>query len=185
MIDIYNNLSLSKYSWKDIHITEWEKLWSNGRIDIIGNNDLAQLSYCTVYYILSSIRTDWIHGITPGTLANANLRYHGHVFWDQDIFIFPGLLLLHQDYAKSLIRYRYNNLNGAYYNANITNNNLNGYNTAKYPWESAFTGIETNNANEWNSKLEIHLSASISWDINQFYITTQNKTWLKIYGYQM
>ncbi len=43
--------------------------------------------------------------------------------------------------------------------------------------------LETNNANEWNSQLEIHMGASIAWVFNEYYMVTQNLTWMKEVGY--
>jgi trehalose/maltose hydrolase-like predicted phosphorylase len=47
----------------------------------------------------------------------SGLGYNGHVFWDADTWMFPALLLLHPELAKSMIDYRYNHLAEAKKNA--------------------------------------------------------------------
>ena len=37
----------------------------------------------------------------------------GHTFWDQDIWMYPPLVLLHPDLARSSLRYRKNRLPAA------------------------------------------------------------------------
>lgn len=62
--------------------------------------------------------------------------YQGHLFWDQDTWMFPPVLLLHQNLGRILVTSRLRTLDGAYENARI-----NGHFGAQYPWESAVTGI--------------------------------------------
>eukprot|EP01084_Bolivina_argentea_P215461 365803_1 len=167
--------------WLQQHINEWEmNIWSKGRIDIIDNNiTMSSNVYASLYYIISSIRNDWCFGISPGSLATNG--YKGRVFWDQDIWVFPSLLLLHNTLSHCQLMYRYNTLNGAYFNANIT-----GYinNSARYPWQSGSTGIElvpdTAPGNH-----SILINGAIAWTINKYYEITNNKTWLKHIGFPM
>ena len=63
--------------------------------------------------------------------------YNGHLFWDQDTWMFPPVLLLHQDLAKILMTARLRTLDGAYENAR-----RHGNKGAQYPWESAVTGTK-------------------------------------------
>lgn len=36
----------------------------------------------------------------------SGLGYNGHIFWDMDIWIYPALLILKPQMAKTLIEYR-------------------------------------------------------------------------------
>ena len=73
---------------------------------------MAQAVYGSMYYILSSTRHDWPYGLSPGGLPGGE-EYMGHTFWDQDIWMYPPLVLLHPDLARSSLRYRKNRLPAA------------------------------------------------------------------------
>ena len=73
---------------------------------------MAQAVYGSMYYILSSTRHDWPYGLSPGGLP-AGEEYMGHTFWDQDIWMYPPLVLLHPDLARSSLKYRKDRLPAA------------------------------------------------------------------------
>ena len=86
----------------DEHRAAWRDLW---RADIaIDGFVWAQTAvHSDLYYLLatSTADTHWpmgACGLTPG--------YVGHVFWDSDTWIFPALLLLHPERARSLVMFR-------------------------------------------------------------------------------
>ena len=87
------------------HKAAWRDLWNSGRIEIEGDVDMAQAIYGSLYYILSSTRHDWPYGLSPGGLPGGE-EYMGHTFWDQDIWMYPSLVLLHPDLARSALKYR-------------------------------------------------------------------------------
>ena len=37
------------------HVKAWSRLWQQGRIDLVGDLDLARLTYSSWYYLLSSM----------------------------------------------------------------------------------------------------------------------------------
>jgi trehalose/maltose hydrolase-like predicted phosphorylase len=57
------------------HVDGWRQLWEN-RIEVEGDVYLASAVNASLYFILSSIREDWPHGLSPGGLASGG--YHGH-----------------------------------------------------------------------------------------------------------
>lgn len=63
--------------------------------------------------------------------------YFGHVFWDQETWMYPPLLMLHADLTWQLLetRFRPACISSAAENAMAT-----GYRGLRYPWESAYTG---------------------------------------------
>ena len=73
---------------------------------------MAQAVYGSMYYILSSTRHDWPYGLSPGGLPGGE-EYMGHTFWDQDIWMYPPLVLLHPDLARSSLKYRKDRLPAA------------------------------------------------------------------------
>ena len=57
-------------------------------------------------YSFSRAGTDY----SPSPMGLSGLGYNGHVFWDTDLWMFPALLVLHPDIAKSLVEYRFRRL---------------------------------------------------------------------------
>ena len=93
--------------------------------------------------------------------------------------MYPPILLLNPSIAKSLVQYRYDRLNGAYSKAKSYSPPYEG---AMFPWESAFTGVET--CPEWAATglREQHISADISLSVWQFYSVTRDAEWLEEIG---
>jgi hypothetical protein len=50
-----------------------------GGLEVEGDLWLAQALNASLYFIRSSIRADWAHGLSPGGLASTD--YGGHTFW--------------------------------------------------------------------------------------------------------
>ena len=96
----------------ETHAKEWNNLWDSGSIKIADDINLAQLTYGSLYNLLSSIRPDWQFGLSPGGLP-ASEEYLGHVFWDQDIWMYPGLLMMFPDIAKTALEYRHKRMGAA------------------------------------------------------------------------
>lgn len=125
----------SKSNLLQSHKDAWKYIWNSGKIDIEGNLELSQAVYGSMYYILSSIRSDWPYGLSPGGLSGGE-EYMGHTFWDQDIWMYPFLVLLYPDLARSCLQYRYERLpaarllaekygfNGKFYNNTSTNDRM-------------------------------------------------------------
>uniref|UniRef100_A0A0B7AKW7 Glycoside hydrolase family 65 central catalytic domain-containing protein n=1 Tax=Arion vulgaris TaxID=1028688 RepID=A0A0B7AKW7_9EUPU len=61
--------------------------------------------------------------------------YLGHIFWDQDIWMFPPIALLYPDLGRLIVETRTRTLAAAKILARES-----GFDGARYPWESAFTG---------------------------------------------
>lgn len=61
--------------------------------------------------------------------------YQGHVFWDQETWMYPPIQVLHSDFGKTLLKSRIRTLDSAKQLAKQK-----GYEGAMYPWESAYTG---------------------------------------------
>ncbi len=159
------------------HIAAWAQLWSSG-IELEGNRpDASIAANASLYAILSSVRDDWEYGLAPGGLTN---YYSGHSFWDTETWMYPALLLLRPSTAKSLVAYRFNRLDGAYSKAKTYNPPYAG---AMFPWESAFTGVETCPLFADTGLREQHISADISLAVWQYYAVTKDTEWLRTVGY--
>jgi trehalose/maltose hydrolase-like predicted phosphorylase len=160
----------------DQHRAAWADLW---RSDIAIDGDVrAQTAvHSDLYYLLatSTADTHWpmgACGLTPG--------YTGHAFWDSDSWIFPALLLLYPERAKSLVMFRSYTLPAAQARAQAL-----GLKGAKYPWEAdAENGSEqTPHFAYVLGEREIHVNADIAIAQWQYWLATQDRDWLKKYGW--
>ncbi|XP_010220242.1 PREDICTED: acid trehalase-like protein 1 [Tinamus guttatus] len=95
--------------------------------------------------------------------------YWGHVFWDQDTWIFPNILLFYPEAARAILEYRIRTLGGAFRNAQEQ-----GYEGAKFPWESAATGREVCPEEIYGAQ-EIHVTGDVLMAFEQYYHTTQDQ----------
>jgi protein-glucosylgalactosylhydroxylysine glucosidase len=159
------------------HIHSWASLWQSG-VEVIGSDrdDVAIAINCSLFAILSSVRSDWHHGLAPGGLTN---YYNGHSFWDTETWMYPPLLLLQPDMARSLMQYRFDRLDGAYAKARSYDPPYAG---AMFPWESAFSGVETCPLWAPTGLREQHISADIALAVWQYYSVTGDKKWLESTG---
>ncbi len=104
--------------------------------------------------------------------------YYGHVFWDADTYMFPPLLLLHPEMARSMIMFRYRTLDAAQQNAK-----RNGYRGAMYPWEAGPDGQETTPRFAYQNALyENHVNGDVALAAWQYFLATGDHDWLERYG---
>ena len=157
------------------HNQAWDDLWKSDII-IDGDAQAQQDIHSMLYHLTSFSRAGTSYSLSPMGLSG--LGYNGHVFWDTDIWMFPALLVLHPDIAKSLIEYRFERLQAAKRNAFS-----HGYRGAMFPWESADTGVEETPVWALSGPFEHHISADVALAAWNYYSVTQDKTWLKEKGW--
>lgn len=104
--ELYSDCALAVSELGQSHREEWRQLWANGRLEIVGNSVLAGKVNASLYELFSNVREDWSYGMSPGGIASN--AYNGHVFWDQETWMQPNILLLQQPIAHSLLDYRIN-----------------------------------------------------------------------------
>ncbi|RNL52134.1 glycoside hydrolase family 65 protein [Pedobacter jejuensis] len=157
------------------HNSSWDELWKSDII-IDGDPQAQQDVHSMLYHLTSFSRAGTSYSLSPMGLSG--LGYNGHIFWDTDIWMFPALLVLHPDIAKSLIEYRFERLEPAKRNAFS-----HGYKGAMYPWESADSGVEETPVWALSGPFEHHISADVALAAWNYYCVTQDKTWLKEKGW--
>jgi trehalose/maltose hydrolase-like predicted phosphorylase len=160
----------------DQHRAAWRELWRSD-IAIDGDAQAQTVVHSDLYYLLATSTADtrWpmgACGLTPG--------YTGHAFWDSDTWIFPALLLLHPERAKSLAVFRAHTLPAAQALAQAR-----GLKGAMYPWEA-----DPENGSEQIpyfahvlSEREIHVNADIAIAQWQYWLATHDREWLKHSGW--
>ncbi|MDQ1142453.1 trehalose/maltose hydrolase-like predicted phosphorylase [Pedobacter agri] len=157
------------------HNAAWDELWKSDII-IEGDPQAQQDVRSMLYHLTSFSRAGTSYSLSPMGLSG--LGYNGHVFWDTDIWMFPALLVLHPDIAKSLIEYRFERLEPARKNAFS-----HGFKGAMYPWESADSGVEETPVWALSGPFEHHISADVALAAWNYYCVTQDKVWLKEKGW--
>jgi len=108
----------------------------------------------------------------------SGLGYNGHVFWDCELWMYPAILVLHPEMAKSMVEYRYERLKEAKHNAFA-----HGYKGAMYPWESAASGNEETPVWALSGPFEHHITADVAIAAWNYYCVTQDKVWLREKGF--
>ena len=158
------------------HRAAWSDLWKSD-IVIEGDDEAQRAVHSDLYYLLSTSTADtrWpmgACGLTPG--------YTGHAFWDSDSWIFPALLLLHPQRAKSLVMFRAHTLPAAQARARDA-----GFAGAKYPWESdPERGTEeTPHFAYVLGEREIHVNADIAIAQWQYWLASHDIAWFRQSGW--
>ena len=153
------------------HSAAWGALWDSGGIELEGNLTIAAAANCSLYAILSNLRPDVNFSTSPGGLSTNS--YGGHVFWDEETWIFPDLLLLYPDLAAGMLQYRLDRLPVAAARASEY-----GFEGANWPWQSAFSGIDATRAPFIEGQYEHHISGDIAMAMRAYYLATLDASFL-------
>ncbi|MFT6337046.1 MAG: trehalose/maltose hydrolase-like predicted phosphorylase [Saprospiraceae bacterium] len=157
------------------HKQEWAKLWKSN-VTVTGDPEITRDIRFAIYHLYSFARANTAYSLSPMGLSG--LGYNGHIFWDTEMWMYPPLLILQPEIAKSLLEYRFERLEAAKQNAFA-----HGYNGAMYPWESADDGSEDTPVWALTGPFEHHVTGCIAWAFWKYYEVTQDKDWLGSRGY--
>lgn len=159
----------------NFHNKAWDELWKSDII-IEGDSQSQQDVHGMLYHLYSFSREGT--ALSPSPMGLSGLGYNGHIFWDTDLWMFPAVLVLHPEIARSMVEYRYQRLEAAKRNAFSK-----GYKGAMYPWESAETGVEETPVWALSGPFEHHITACVGIAAWNYYCVTQDKNWLREKGY--
>ena len=159
------------------HRAAWDQLWTSD-ITIEGDVDATRDVHSAMYHLYSFAREGTKLSLSPMGLSG--LGYNGHVFWDTELWMYPPLLVLHPEIARSLLEFRYDLLDEAKQNAFS-----HGYQGAMYPWESTTTGQEETPVWALTGPFQHHISGCVGWAAWQYYLVTKDKVWLQERGWPM
>ncbi len=157
------------------HLAEWEKLWKSDVV-IEGDIETQKSVRFALYHLYSFAREGTAYSLSPMGLSG--LGYNGHVFWDTELWMYPPLLALHPEIAKSLLEYRYQRLSAAKQNAFS-----HGYQGAMFPWESSDEGSEDTPVWALTGPFQHHITGCVGWAFWKYYQVTKDKIWLRDRGY--
>ncbi|MBX9733619.1 MAG: glycoside hydrolase family 65 protein [Chitinophagaceae bacterium] len=157
------------------HQKAWAQLWKSD-IQIEGDPQSQQDIRSMLYHLYSFTREG--SDMSPSPMGLSGLGYNGHVFWDTELWMYPALLVLHPEMAKSMVEYRFQRLTAAKKNAFN-----HGYKGAMFPWESAGTGVEETPVWALSGPFEHHITACVGIAAWNYYCVTQDKDWLREKGW--
>ncbi|MFL5786615.1 MAG: glycosyl hydrolase family 95 catalytic domain-containing protein, partial [Flavisolibacter sp.] len=157
------------------HVKAWNELWKSD-IQIDGDPQAQQDVHSMLYHLYSFVREGT--ALSPSPMGLSGLGYNGHVFWDAELWMYPALLVMHPELAKSMMEYRFQRLDAAKRNAFA-----NGFKGAMYPWESAETGVEETPVWALSGPFEHHITADVAIAAWNYYQVTQDKQWLRERGW--
>jgi trehalose/maltose hydrolase-like predicted phosphorylase len=157
------------------HNKAWEELWKSDVV--IGGDPRSQQDIrFAIYHLYSFAREGTAYSLSPMGLSG--LGYNGHVFWDTELWMYPPLLVLKPEIAKSLLEYRFQRLMAAKQNAFS-----HGFKGAMFPWESASEGQEATPVWALTGPFQHHITGCVGWAFWKYYQVTKDKQWLIDRGY--
>ncbi len=157
------------------HEQEWEKLWESDII--IEGNQQDQLDVrMGLYHLYSFVREGSRMSLSPMGLSG--LGYNGHVFWDTEIWMYPPLLLMQPELARSIIDYRTDRLEPARQKAFA-----HGYDGAMFPWESNDSGQEATPVWALTGPFQHHITAVVGIAFWNYFQLTRDLDWLESDGF--
>lgn len=157
------------------HIKKWEALWQ-GDIEIDGDLESQRDVRLALYHLYAFSCPGSGLSIPPMGLSSQG--YNGHIFWDTELWMYPPLLVLHPEIARSMVDYRYNRLQKAVQKASDY-----GYEGAMFPWESDDTGEEATPTFALTGAFEQHITADVGIAFWNYFRVTGDTLWLKQEGF--
>ncbi len=123
-------------------------------------------------------RNDSVHSLAPKGLTGPG--YCGTVWWDCEVYQSPVFFETMPENGKNLLLYRYRLLDAARQNAKDE-----GYNGARYPFNSGISGKELVWPVARHPKMQIHIVSDVAWSVNNYYNCTGDDEFMINYGMEM
>jgi len=162
----------------EAHVREWAARWEKADVKIMGDDAAQQGIRFNLFQLFSTY-----YGNDPrlniGPKGFTGEKYGGATYWDTEAFAIPVYLgVADPKVTRSLLQYRFDQLDGAFHNAKQQ-----GLNGALYPMVT-FDGIESHN--EWEITFEeIHRNSTIAYAIYNYTNITGDHSWLDGDGAQV
>ncbi|MGI6687117.1 MAG: family 65 glycosyl hydrolase domain-containing protein [Christensenellales bacterium] len=153
------------------HAATWRRKWDVADVEIRGDAAAQQGIRFNLFHLLSTYTGEDAR-LNIGPKGFTGEKYGGATYWDTEAYCFPVYLAtLGEEVAENLLRYRHQQLPGAYHNARQQ-----GLPGALYPMVT-FNGIECHN--EWEITFEeIHRNGAIAHAIFNYATYTGDKSYL-------
>ena len=174
--DLFADIASNTYNDLVIdHTTGWAKRWEKADVQIEGDEEAQQGIRFNLFHLFATYYGNDAR-LNIGPKGFTGEKYGGATYWDTEAFAIPVYLgVTDPAVVKSLLKYRYQQIEGAYHNAQ--QQDLAG---ALFPMVT-FDGIESHN--EWEITFEeIHRNSSIAYAIYNYTHLTGDRSWLENEG---
>jgi trehalose/maltose hydrolase-like predicted phosphorylase len=171
------------------HVAAWRERWDDAAVSI-GGDAHAELALRFSMYHMMSTAHPTKESVSVGARGLSGMSYFNHVFWDTEIFVVPFFIYTHPQTARTLLSYRFRNLDGARRKARDM-----GFKGALFPWESADKGIETTPPYGigphgemipiLSGLLEHHISADVGWAVWEYWKATGDDEFMESMGTEL
>jgi trehalose/maltose hydrolase-like predicted phosphorylase len=181
--------ALCRTGWRGVaaaHEAAWARRWDLSDVEIEGDPAAQQALRFAIYH-LNSAANPGDERVSVGARALTGDDYHGHVFWDTEIYLLPFYIWTWPEAARAMLMYRYHTLGGARAKAAGM-----GWRGALYAWESADTGLEATPTQVtgpdrriipvWCGIQEQHISADVAYAVWQYWQITGDAGFLREAG---
>lgn len=160
------------------HKASWRGFWNKTDMVVEGQPEITKDLRQIMFFLNSFIR--------PGTdfsvaCMGLGTDYWGYkTLWDADFWMYPAILLINPDAAKSMLEHRWKRLDMARQNAAA-----HGYKGAMFPWESGASGEEQTSLMYLTGPFQHHITSDVGLAFWYYYCVTQDKKWLEEQGYPL
>ncbi len=171
------------------HVAAWRERWAGAAVSV-GGDPHAELALRFSMFHMMSTAHPTKESVSVGARGLSGLSYFNHVFWDTEIFVVPYFIYTHPETARTLLSYRYRNLDGARKKARDM-----GHKGALFPWESADRGTETTPPYGigphgemipiLSGLLEHHISADVAWAVWEYWKCTGDDEFMERMGVEL
>jgi trehalose/maltose hydrolase-like predicted phosphorylase len=174
-----------RLGWRGVlaeHEAAWASRWRCSDVEVDGDADAQQALRFAIFHLNGAANPD-DERVSIGARALTGDDYHGHVFWDTEIFLLPFYILTWPEAARALLMYRFRTLGAARAKATQM-----GWRGALYAWESADSGAETTPehiigpdrrvVDILSGQQEQHISADVAYAVWQYWQATGDEGFL-------
>jgi len=168
------------------HRAAWDARWRDADLVVDGDAVDQEALRFSIYHMISTAHPTK-DTVSVGARGLGGMSYFLHVFWDTEIFVLPFFIYSHPQTARTLLTYRYRNLDGAREKARHM-----GHRGALYPWESADKGVETTPPYGLgldgemvpilSGLMEHHISADVAWGVWEYWKATADDAFMASMG---
>jgi trehalose/maltose hydrolase-like predicted phosphorylase len=175
--------------WRGVlaeHEAAWASRWQCSDIEVDGDTAAQQALRFAIYH-LSSAANPADERVSIGARALTGDDYHGHVFWDTEIYLLAFYSLTWPEAARALLMYRFRTLDAARGKSARM-----GWRGALYAWESADSGAETTPEQVVGADRQVidilsgreeqHISADVAYAVWQYWQITGDEAFLRDAG---
>src|ERR1700728_2920530 len=175
--------------WRGVlaeHEAAWTIRWRCSDVEV-GGDAAAQQALRFAIYHLNSAANPADERVSIGARALTGDDYHGHVFWDTEIYLLPFYILTWPEAARALLMYRFRTLDAA-----RAKSARMGWRGALYAWESADSGAEATPEEVIGADRQVidilsgreeqHISADVAYAVWQYWQATGDETFLRDAG---